>query len=188
MSSILSKSPSKNSQNKHVFKQGDLDGLCAIYSLVNAAALIRPSDTKKSSQRLFKKLLRSFSNRHSWHAYVTYGLEFRDVKRALKVIDGVRGRVHYCKQDAVSLDDFWQKMQEFLSKDKQRCVLLGLQGKHDHWTLIESISDTQLHLVDSIGLKVLRRQSCCTPTEMQKTHIFVPHQSLFLEAESVTMT
>ena len=43
---------------------------------------------------------------------------------------------------------------------RKRVVLLGIFGRHDHWTLAVGVTRGQITLYDSGGLRVLRRSFC----------------------------
>jgi hypothetical protein len=79
------------------------------------------------------------------------------------------------------LTAFWHSMQDFLDGTTGRSIILGLQGYHDHWTVIESITDRSILLYDSALIKRLPRYRCTTSytTETRK-HLLLPAQTYFL--------
>ena len=51
----------------------------------------------------------------------------------------------YKRENKTTLGEFWTGMQNFLEKPN-RAILLGLGGVHDHWTVVESISEKQIKI------------------------------------------
>ncbi|MDO9301813.1 MAG: hypothetical protein Q7T89_10540, partial [Anaerolineales bacterium] len=86
------------------------------------------------------------------------------------------------------LTTFWKSVQNFLDGTPGRAIILGLQGYHDHWTVIESITNRSILLYDSALIKRLPRSSCTTvyTTETRK-HLLFPAQTYFLSNEVVDM-
>jgi hypothetical protein len=75
-------------------------------------------------------------------------------------------------------------MQSFLDGTPRRAIILGLQGYHDHWTVIERITNRSIFLYDSASIKRLPRSYCTTvyPTWKRK-HVLLPAQTYFLSNE-----
>ena len=74
-------------------------------------------------------------------------------------------------------------MQNFLDGTVGRAVILGLNGYHDHWTVIETITDRSILLYDSASIKRLPRSSCTTfYTNGRRKHLLLPAQTYFLSS------
>jgi hypothetical protein len=84
------------------------------------------------------------------------------------------------------LTTFWKSVQTVLDGTPGRAVILGLQGYHDHWTVIESITNRSILLYDSALIKRLPRSSCTTvyTTETRK-HLLFPAQTYFLSNNGI---
>jgi len=75
-------------------------------------------------------------------------------------------------------------MQAFLDGTPGRAIILGLEGYHDHWTVIESITDKSILLYDSALIKRLARSRCTTVyTTNVRKHLLLPAQTYFLSNE-----
>ena len=82
------------------------------------------------------------------------------------------------------LTNFWKSMQAFLDGTPGRAIILGLQGYHDHWTVIESITYRSIFLYDSSGSKRLPRSRCTTVyATWKRKHLLLPAQTYFLSNE-----
>jgi hypothetical protein len=82
------------------------------------------------------------------------------------------------------LTTFWQSLQYFLNGTPGRAVILGMEGYHDHWTVIESITSRSIHLYDSSEIKRLPRPYCTTVyTTNKRKHLLLPAQTYFLSNE-----
>ena len=76
-------------------------------------------------------------------------------------------------------------MQNFLDGTSARAIILGLNGYHDHWTVIESITNRSILLYDSALIKRLPRSSCTTVYATGKRqNILLPAQTYFLSNEA----
>jgi hypothetical protein len=75
-------------------------------------------------------------------------------------------------------------MQWFLDGTPGRAIVLGLQGYHDHWTVIEKITSRSILLYDSSLIKRLPRDRCTTVYATgQRKHLLLPAQTYFLSNE-----
>lgn len=169
------------------FQQGALDAFCGIYSLVNAEQLINNSDEKKS-QELFNNVIFYLEKKKRLAEILTEGMLLKDLKLLLQNVIGTRIPKTELRFQGVpnpSLEVFWQEVQQFLSSESHRAVILSLSGIHEHWTTINRITDKQIKLFDSDGLKILNRGNCTTAdATSQRHHEIWPAQSLFLSGKS----
>ncbi|MBK7451078.1 MAG: hypothetical protein IPJ47_17410 [Anaerolineales bacterium] len=51
---------------------------------------------------------------------------------------------------------------ELFGWHRRRSIILGIQGYHDHWTVIEKITNRSILLYDSAMIKRLPRSFCTT--------------------------
>ena len=80
-------------------------------------------------------------------------------------------------------------MQNFLDGTPVRAIILGLQGYHDHWTVIESITNRSIKLYDSASIQRLPRSSCTTVYATGKRkHVLLPAQTYFLSNEEIDIS
>jgi len=173
-----------NGKEMKPYIQGALDGLCAIYSIVNAARII--SDIgEEESKKLFKQILIYLENSEDLSRVLTEGIGLNTVGSILR--DVANGKMHdrnmpFKHRPETSLDEFWSEMLAFLGGGSKRAILIGLGGRMwDHWSIVHAISDRQIYFFDSYKLKSLKRSRCTTirPTTA-RPHLLCPTHTYFL--------
>jgi hypothetical protein len=169
------------------FQQGGLDSLCGLYSIVNAERFINRSSDDES-QQLFDDLIHYLSRRGLLGKFLIGGILHPQM---ILILDKVVGKKRISNVwlpwrgvPNPDLTTFWKSMQAFLDGTPGRSIILGLQGYHDHWTVIEKITNRSILLYDSALIKRLPRSSCTTvyPT-WQRKHVLLPAQTYFLSNE-----
>jgi hypothetical protein len=149
-------------------RQGHLDSLCGVYSIINAVnAVYRLSESER--EKLFKRLIaRLGKDKHVAKALVggtskkhleamldeaiDYVSERHGVTLAVKPL--FRRGVDMC------LTLYWHTVFQFLHATKKRSVIIGINGRDDHWTCVRAMSHYSMKLLDSSGAKRLRRRLC----------------------------
>jgi hypothetical protein len=169
------------------FQQGGLDSLCGLYSIINAERIINRS-SDEDAQQLFDGLIHFLSRRGLLRKLLIGGIIHTEM---LMILDKVVGRqrishvaVPWRGIPNPDLTTFWRSMQYFLDGTPGRAIILGLQGYHDHWTVIESITDRSIFLYDSSRIKRLPRSRCTTVyATWKRKHLLLPAQTYFLSNE-----
>ena len=165
------------------FQQGGLDSLCGLYSIVNAERFINRS-SDESAQELFDSIIHYLSRRRLLAKLLIGGVIHRQMLQILNDVVGDRIPNLWIPWRGVptpELDTFWRSLQSFLDGTPGRAVILGLQGYHDHWTVIETISDKSIFLYDSALIKRLPRSRCSTfNTSARRKHQLLPAQTYYL--------
>ena len=173
-----------NGKEMRPYLQGALDGLCAIYSIVNATRII--SDIgEEESKNLFKQILIYLENTENLSRVLTEGIGLNTIGSILR--DAANGKIHdrnmpFKHRPETSLDEFWSEMISFLDSGSKRVILIGLGGRMwDHWSIVHAISDRQIYFFDSYKLKSLKRSRCTTirPTAA-RPHVLCPTHTYFL--------
>jgi hypothetical protein len=176
--------------NRHSLYQGRLDGLCGIYSIVNALRIINNLNINEA-ERIFIDLTSHLHKKEALFEAMTNGLFFKDMKELI-TSDVVKP---YCLEQKFpfvgkknpTLPDYWAELSGYLNNDQndRTAVIIGLSGKHDHWTVVRTISKTSLYLQDSSWLKRLNRKNCTTATPSgHRQHILKPAQTCFLRGRA----
>jgi len=169
------------------FQQGGLDSLCGLYSIVNAERFINASSDEET-QKLFDDIVYYLSRRGLLKELLIGGIIHT---RMLLILNRVVGRKRISKVEIPfrgvpnpDLTTFWKSMQYFLDGTPGRAIILGLQGYHDHWTVIENITNRSILLYDSALINRLPRSRCTTvyPTG-KRIHVLYPAQTYFLSNE-----
>ncbi len=166
------------------FQQGGLDSLCGLYSVINAERFINRSSDEEA-QQLFNDLIYYLSRRRLLSKILIGGIIHTEMLVILKKVIGKKRiqnvEIPWRGFSNPDLTVFWRSMQNFLDGTPGRSIILGLQGYHEHWTVIESITNRSIWLYDSALIKRLARYSCTTSyvTEKRK-HMLLPAQTYFL--------
>lgn len=173
-----------NGKEMRPYLQGALDGLCAIYSIVNAARII--SDIgEEESKSLFKRILFYLENSQALSRVLTVGIGLNTVGSILRDVADVRipdRNMPFKHRPETSLDEFWSEMMSFLDGGNKRAILIGLGGlMWDHWSIVHAISDRQIYFFDSHKLKSLKRSRCTTiRSTSARPHLLCPTHTYFL--------
>ena len=177
------------------YRQGDLDGLCGVYSVVNAVRILCPKLDQEGAEWLFAHLMESLSEAgvnvsdavtggvgraelgrliRAAAAYIAEELEIRlTVKRLPKAL-----------RQTSSLGALWQAFEASLTPE---CVaIIGIAGIHSHWTIAAQITPNQVRLYDSGRIAVLRRGHCTVGKAVNRHGI--PPKHVFLIARQRTVT
>lgn len=170
------------------FQQGGLDSLCGLYSIINAERFINHSSDEET-QQLFNDLIYYLSRRGLLKNFLIDGIIHKEM---LVILNKVVGKKRISNVDLPwrgvqnpDLTKFWKSMQNFLNGTPGRAIILGLQGYHDHWTVIESITNRSIILYDSALIKRLPRSSCTTVyATWKRKHLLLPAQTYFLSNEA----
>ncbi len=136
-------------------QQGNLDGLCGFYSVVNAitgAANLNALEVETLAQQLrpliditevwggcsIKTLRAMVTAGIAWvNQQQTYQLELQKIK------------------PIVSVTKLWSILSKSLKNGN--VAILGVTGRCDHWTVVKSITKKQMQLVDSDGGKTFNQ-------------------------------
>ncbi len=171
------------------FQQGQLDGLCGFYSIINALRLINGGITEdKCYEHTEDWLLALEKKRGKLAKVVATGLYLNDMIYVLTMAseryDFRRSRPYY-KQSKVDLDAFWTNMQDFFSSGNHRAIIIGyysnLWDDDGHWSVVRKVTDKSIQLFDSYGNMYIRRSSCTTNIdEHGKRTVICPAQTIFL--------
>lgn len=174
------------------FQQGGLDSLCGLYSIINAERFINHS-TDEETQRLFDDLIHYLSRRRLLTKFLIGGIIHTEMLVILNKVVGKKRilnvEIPWRGVQNPDLTKFWKSMRHFLDGTPGRAIILGLQGYHDHWTVIENITSRSIILYDSALIKRLPRSSCTTVyATWKRKHLLLPAQTYFLSNEVVDIT
>jgi hypothetical protein len=172
--------------------QGSLDGLCGIYAIINACnRMIEGRLDYRTRSNLFCKLTSLLDDGRPIGEIVHDGIDFEklgeliDVAGRALALDykiAIKRSVPWETKKG-RLNDFWRDLRKHVNPSKGRVALLGIEGKHSHWTVVTRVTDKSLGLADSSELKRLDKSNCSLTTK--KVHQLYPTQTYFLTAVSV---
>ena len=166
--------------------------LCGLYSIVNAERYINHSSDEET-QQLFDDLIYYLSRRGLLSKFLIGGIIHTEMLVILKKVVGKKRisnvEIPWRGVQNPDLTTFWKSMQDFLDGTLGRAIILGLQGYHDHWTVIESITNRSILLYDSALIKRLPRSSCTTVyATWKRKHLLLPAQTYFLSNDGVEIS
>jgi len=164
--------------------QGALDGLCAIYSLVNAARRISGIN-EEESRNLFRKIILHLEKTENLSVVLIEGIGLKQIGGILRNVlrDKIPHRsMPFKHHPDTPLDEFWQAMTHFLDENDKSAILIGLGGPSwDHWTIVDSITDKQIRFFDSHKCKRFNRNRCTTTkVTSSRPHMLCPTHTYFL--------
>jgi hypothetical protein len=164
--------------------QGALDGLCAIYSIVNAARIVAGIN-EEESRDLFKRTIVHLEKTNDLSVVLTEGIGLKEIGGILRDVVGdkiLNRSMPFKHHPDTPLDVFWQAMKAFLEESDKRSILIGLGGPvWDHWTIVHSITSKQIRFFDSHRLRRLDRNRCTTTkVTSSRPHMLCPTHTYFL--------
>jgi hypothetical protein len=166
------------------YEQGGLDGLCAIYGIVNATRIvagIRDAEAKA----LFRRVLEYLEHSRDLSRLLVEGVGLTTIGGILREVVGPRipyRSMPYKHRPQIPLEDFWSGMMDFLSGGAARAILIGLGGPMwDHWSIVHEITTRQIRFFDSHKLRRLNRTRCTTTrSTTRRPHVLCPTHTYFL--------
>ena len=166
------------------YLQGALDGLCAIYSIVNATRIISGID-EEEARALFRRIMAYLEKTRQLSKVLTDGIGLTTIGGILRDVVGDRIRqrsMPFKHRPDTPLDEFWSEMLDFLNGESKRAILIGLGGRRwDHWSIVDSLSERQIHFFDSYKLRRLNRNRCTTTrSNSSRPHVLCPTHTYFL--------
>ncbi len=154
-------------RHARAFGQGDLDGLCGVYAVINALRHLFPLN-EEHCRALFAALIKALHRRcRRPHHPILWGMSFSTLKRLIeaaqtcKVLDGAQtfqARPLRLSRDQRNLPQLWSSLRQEL---KSSCVaVIGITGAADHWVVVHRITAKTLWVLDAAGRTRLRRSQC----------------------------
>ena len=154
-------------RHARAFRQGDLDGLCGVYAVVNALRYLfqlKEDHCRALFATLIKALHRS---RRRPHHPILWGMSFSTLKRLIeaaqtcKVLDHAQtfqARPLRLSRDQRNLPRLWSGLRQELTPT---CVaVIGISGAADHWVVVHRVTTKTLWVLDSSGRTRIRRPQC----------------------------
>ncbi len=166
------------------YEQGALDGLCAVYSIVNATRIVSGIGEDEAKE-LFKEIIRYLETKKDLGKTLIEGINLLTIGGILGEVVGARIKnrsMPFKLSPETPLDQFWNEMMNFLGGGDRRTILIGVGGPMwDHWSIVESITDKQIRFFDSYRLKRLNRSRCATMrSTSSRPHVLSPTHTYFL--------
>ena len=163
-----------------VFLQGYLDSLCGVYSIINAEKLINGSSTEQS-QRIFNRVIKYLNTNHTLCDNIIGGTDYVSMLDIIESLLGNKMTVFKSRKQFDTIDDWWNYSLNFILEPTIRTIILSIGGREDHVTVVKSMSDKSMILLDSGGIKQIRRSTCELKGYTDKDrYIIFPYQCIYL--------
>ena len=175
-------------QPRRPWIQGDLDSLCGAYCLVNAVRYLGGTRTCDQSAELLQAIVAVWQPRRCLTERLLWGSENCDIRTALRQIVckrfPLRHRQPFTSAKGLNIDSYWQALQTFLAQQRG-VIIVRINGRQDHWTLVCQATAHTLRLYDSAHLQYLRRRHCDLNGSKDPTrcHWLYPSHTHFLWAD-----
>jgi len=172
--------------NLFPYEQGYLDGLCGIYSVINATRLIVKDIRGEEATKLFGKCMRHMEKRKSLGKVSTRGVDKSDIWSMLKnlvlVYYGINVERPFYKGKKVSADDFFKELREYFEKDGKRSAIVCVEcAEWAHWTVVRSMTMKRITLFDSSSMTTINISRCSIDERTKKKlYRLMPELTFFL--------
>jgi len=167
--------------------QGSLDNFCGIYSIVNAINHLCGPLNNYHARTLFQRILICINSREN-NVSIGQGLTLNDVARVMNEVVcseySIRRYKPFHGQGKVSFNDYWSTLQEELALPNT-IAFIGISGLFTHWTIVKKVTEHNLILNDSIGIRYLNRNHCIMASHRarrRKQYWLYPHKTFILKA------
>lgn len=167
-------------ENGNAYKQGEFDGLCGLYSMLNATGLLLPDTSYDLHQLYFSRLISHIERSMSANTIVK-GLGPRQmwslILRLRTLVSSKQATdlmVEWAK--AGSVMETWEILRDNVSRDS--LAIIGLSGSVEHWTVVTDINRRYARFLDSGSLtgvsveRLRRRGRAAADIEIDASAIF----------------
>lgn len=146
------------------YRQGDLDGLCGVYAILNGLRLLSESRARSSIHRkLFAELTRALPSGRL-RAAMSDGLTAQDLVRAVAsvfprhehpLVQGVGLQQPWRRRNYRTQEALLRDLREVSSRTDQAVIVHIVTPKFRHWSVVRSVSSSGIRLVDSTAMREL---------------------------------
>lgn len=136
-------------------RQGHLDGLCGIYSIVNSYKQVMGKSLNKDDvPLLFEACCRSVS---AWPATLWLGLDFEELMDVIErtkrnepeLFEPVEITFPFRKSTPQTSEAYWRDFHIMFEKHPDGCAIIGMTHPHHHWVAVTLKSKKQIAIHDS---------------------------------------
>jgi|SaaInlStandDraft_5_1057022.scaffolds.fasta_scaffold129911_2 hypothetical protein len=152
------------------YQQGDLDGYCGPYCVINAHQYIVGPIYREHAWAYLSELMDHLNQKRPIKNRLLYGSSINEIGMLFWKMEAdysLHRSMPY-RRSRPTLAEFFLGLEQFL-KVPNRLALICLEHKHNHWTLVRKITAGRLLLFDSDGLKHVDKARCSMIWEVDKT-------------------
>lgn len=166
------------------YQQGDLDSLCAVYSVVNAMHYLGVVTDEEEARELFQNILGFLDVKPGLLEAIWIGTNFQQLcgimRHVVETEYAIRRMRPFRQHQKVTLDQYWESSQTFL--EQHHGIILTTLA--NHWTLVQSMSKQEITLLDSNHRQRLLRRDCVVLSQRalanNKPHLLDPPRTFFI--------
>ena len=152
---------------KQPHQQGVLDGLCSIYSIINSLRLVVGNISVNQCKYLLIESIKAIEEKKASSDFIVDGIGINDLAYIMRCViekeyPMVKRSKPFHKNSDATIDDFWERTEDFLLVPKRAAIVGLATAEIGHWSVIRSISAKRLYLFDSSGLHFLNKSNCTT--------------------------
>ena len=146
------------------FRQGDLDGLCGVYAVINSLELVGAPLRRGQLREVFQQLTYSLGAASLLEAMQT-GMDALTLLRAVELTFGWLAATYDVRLEAAlpfearrfrSAAGYLRALQEQVDAPGSAAVIAFKNRDTAHWSVVRRVDGADLHMRDSDGLVVLR--------------------------------
>jgi hypothetical protein len=149
--------------------QGELDGLCGVYAVVNAIKYLY-NLKQVELENIFKEILKRLEEEHKLSQFIYEGLSGRNISQILNY-DFIQDKFPvkekpFHKQKKEDLPVFWDILKTTLEDDGGVFIVSISKWDYynndtffDHWSTVYKLTDKRIFFYDSDHLKRLDRSN-----------------------------
>lgn len=171
------------------YSQGNLDGFCGLYSVINSTKLIIKNITQDDSTDLIHKCitaLETIKNKPLSSIFIN-GISTHDVSCIIKnVIEQhypiKRYKPFQCRSD-ISIHEYWETMKTFLEAETSAAIICIGKKDWSHWTVAKSASNKRIYINDSGSIKHINKNRCSLNGITKETPLRIYATSTFFLAK-----
>jgi hypothetical protein len=165
----------RSESNLNPYTQGELDGLCGLYAVINAVR-ISATIKYKHCQHIFHQSLKLLASQQDSSEVVFDGMSRACLSKALAVA-ATKAPIAWSwpfYRKKASLAVLWGTIENFINERQGNAAILWIGG-HDwaHWTVVKEVTPRKMVLFDSWHRRCLTRGKCTIgePTRARPIYI-----------------
>lgn len=166
------------------WQQGHFDGLCGVYSTINAVNYLDHTFGEDDCAAFFEFLIKAGGDLFPVALYE--GLNFYPlvgiIEKAIKHLAPrmkIEMKLPFLQHEAATLDAYLGALRPMID-EPHSCCIVGLGEPWGHWTVIKQVLPKSVAFHDSYGIKRWPRTAMSLETGTEATQVCY-HQSILLK-------
>lgn len=152
--------------------QGDEDGLCGLYAILNSILYLYPHMTEDEQADIFKTCARFLTR---WPEILWAGTSTDEVRGMLRQFSNEKDPEHHIitierLHGHEGFGAFYDHLHSWVQPNSQ-VAIIGLDKPYEHWTVAREVSGSRIILQDSCKLHFISRDQSGLPSSSAKWQI-----------------